>query len=45
MRTRAVSIGATLLVDSHPGAGARIIVRVPGARSDEDEPADDQAGA
>jgi signal transduction histidine kinase len=45
MRTRAVSIGATLLVDSHPGAGTRIIVRVPGAASDEDEPADDQAGA
>ncbi|HSW42721.1 MAG TPA: GAF domain-containing sensor histidine kinase [Patescibacteria group bacterium] len=38
MRTRAISIGATLLVDSHPGAGTRIIVRVPGARSvDEDE--------
>jgi signal transduction histidine kinase len=45
MRTRAVSIGATLLVDSHPGAGARIIVRVPGAGSDEDEAADHQAGA
>jgi len=38
MRTRAISIGATLLVDSRPGAGTRIIVRVPGARSaDEDE--------
>jgi len=38
MRTRAISIGATLLVDSHPGAGTRIIVRVPGARTiDEDE--------
>jgi signal transduction histidine kinase len=45
MRTRALAIGATLLVDSHPGAGARIIVRVPGARSDEDEPSDDLAGA
>jgi len=33
MRTRAISIGATLLVDSHPGAGTRIIVRVPGART------------
>jgi signal transduction histidine kinase len=45
MRTRAVSIGATLLIDSHPGAGTRIIVRVPGARSDEDEPSNDLAGA
>ncbi len=45
MRTRAVSIGATLLVDSHPGAGTRIIVRVPGAQSDEDEPSDDVGGA
>ena len=44
MRTRAVSIGATLLVDSHPGAGTRIIVRVPGAPSDEDEPASELAG-
>ena len=44
MRTRAISIGATLLVDSHPGAGTRIIVRVPGARSDGDEPPDDLAG-
>jgi signal transduction histidine kinase len=45
MRTRALAIGATLLVDSHPGAGARIIVRVPGARSDEDEPSRDPAGS
>ena len=45
MRTRAVGIGATLLVDSHPGAGTRIIVRVPGARSDDEESADDIAGA
>jgi signal transduction histidine kinase len=38
MRTRAISIGATLLVDSHPGGGTRIIVRVPGTRvADEDE--------
>jgi signal transduction histidine kinase len=38
MRTRAISIGATLLVDSHPGDGTRIIVRVPGTRAaDEDE--------
>ncbi len=44
MRTRAISIGATLLVDSRPGAGTRIIVRVPGARADEDEPSDDRAG-
>ena len=44
MRTRAISIGATLVVDSHPGAGTRIIVRVPGARSDEDEAADGLAG-
>jgi signal transduction histidine kinase len=33
IRTRAISIGATLLVDSHPGSGTRIIVRVPGART------------
>jgi signal transduction histidine kinase len=33
MRTRAISIGATLLVDSHPGVGTRIIIRVPGART------------
>jgi signal transduction histidine kinase len=40
IRTRAISIGATLLVDSHPGSGTRIIVRVPGARTaDENEPA------
>ncbi len=44
MRTRAISIGATLVVDSHPGAGTRIIVQVPGARSDEDEAADGLAG-
>jgi signal transduction histidine kinase len=38
IRTRAISIGATLLVDSHPGSGTRIIVRVPGARTaDENE--------
>jgi signal transduction histidine kinase len=38
MRTRAISIGATLVIDSQPGAGTRIIVRVPGARtSDEDD--------
>jgi signal transduction histidine kinase len=43
MRTRAISIGATLLVDSRPGAGTRIIVRVPGARSDDvEEPADER---
>jgi signal transduction histidine kinase len=34
IRTRAISIGATVQVDSGPGAGTRIIVRVPGARSD-----------
>ncbi len=45
MRTRAISIGATLLVDSQPGAGARIIVHVPGARSDDGEPSDEAAGA
>jgi signal transduction histidine kinase len=44
MRTRAISIGATLLVDSHPGAGTRIIVRVPGAAFEEDEAPIDQAG-
>ena len=33
IRTRAISIGATLLIDSHPGSGTRIIVRVPGART------------
>ncbi len=44
MRTRAISIGATLLIDSHPGAGTRIIVRVPGAQSDEDENSDDVDG-
>jgi signal transduction histidine kinase len=44
MRTRANSIGATLLVDSHPGTGTRIIVRVPGASSEEDEVLDDPAG-
>ncbi|HYN47861.1 MAG TPA: GAF domain-containing sensor histidine kinase [Candidatus Nanopelagicales bacterium] len=37
MRTRAISIGATLLVDSRPGAGTRIIVRVPGARTADDD--------
>ncbi len=37
MRTRATSIGATLLVDSRTGAGTRIIVRVPGTWSGEDE--------
>ena len=37
MRTRAISIGATLLVDSQPGAGTRIIVRVPGARTADDD--------
>jgi signal transduction histidine kinase len=36
IRTRAISIGATLLVDSHPGSGTRIIVRVPGARTADD---------
>jgi signal transduction histidine kinase len=36
IRTRAISIGATLLVDSHPGSGTRIIVRVPGARTVEE---------
>jgi len=44
MRTRAISIGATLLVDSHPGAGTRIIVRVPGAPSDDDQLSNDFAG-
>jgi signal transduction histidine kinase len=40
IRTRAISIGATVQVDSRPGAGTRIIVRVPGARSEAiDEPA------
>ncbi len=37
MRTRAISIGATLLVDSHPGGGTRIIVRVPGGRTVDEE--------
>jgi signal transduction histidine kinase len=46
MRTRAISINATLLVDSHPGAGTRIIVRVPGSRTaDEDELAGGPADA
>jgi signal transduction histidine kinase len=45
MRTRAISIGATLVVDSQPGAGTRIIVHVPGARSEDEEPADELAGA
>jgi signal transduction histidine kinase len=39
IRTRAISIGATLQVESRAGAGTRIIVRVPGARTDAtDEP-------
>jgi signal transduction histidine kinase len=37
MRTRAISIGATLLVDSRAGAGTRIIIRVPGVRSADDD--------
>jgi signal transduction histidine kinase len=41
IRTRAISIGATVQVESRPGAGTRIIVRVPGARS---ESADELAG-
>jgi signal transduction histidine kinase len=45
MRTRAISIGATLLVDSRSGAGTRIIVRVPGAQSDEVQPPDGGVGA
>ncbi|MDA8236335.1 MAG: GAF domain-containing sensor histidine kinase [Chloroflexi bacterium] len=44
MRTRAVSIGATLVIDSRPGAGTRIIVHVPGARSEGDEPDDEPSG-
>jgi signal transduction histidine kinase len=45
IRTRAISIGATIVVDSRPGAGTRIIVRVPGARSEDvDEPAGDPRG-
>jgi signal transduction histidine kinase len=42
MRTRAVGIGATLLIDSRPGAGTRIIVRVPGARADDDVASPDE---
>jgi signal transduction histidine kinase len=42
IRTRAISIGATIQVESAAGAGTRIIVRVPGARSDAaEEPAED----
>lgn len=41
IRTRAISIGATVQVDSEAGAGTRIIVRVPGARS---EAVDELAG-
>jgi signal transduction histidine kinase len=42
IRTRAISIGATVQVESHPGAGTRIILRVPGDRSDTiDEPSGD----
>jgi signal transduction histidine kinase len=44
MRTRALSIGAQLILDSRPGSGARIIVRVPGARTESDEPAEDPSG-
>ncbi len=42
IRTRAISIGATIQVESAAGSGTRIIVRVPGARSDAaEEPAAD----
>jgi signal transduction histidine kinase len=42
IRTRAISIGATIQVESAVGSGTRIIVRVPGARSDAaEEPAED----
>jgi signal transduction histidine kinase len=42
IRTRAISIGATIQVESAAGSGTRIIVRVPGARSDAaEEPAED----
>jgi signal transduction histidine kinase len=44
MRTRAIGIGATLAVDSRPGAGTRIIVRVPGARAEEDASASEDLG-
>ena len=46
MRTRAIGIGATLVVDSRPEAGTRIIVRVPGARPEDDiAPSEDLGGA
>ncbi len=45
IRTRAISIGATLLVDSHPGAGTRIIVRVPGSLPDDAEDHGDEPRA
>jgi signal transduction histidine kinase len=41
IRTRAISIGATVQVESGAGTGTRIIVRVPGARS---EAVDELAG-
>lgn len=42
IRTRAISIGATIQVESAAGSGTRIIVRVPGAPSDTvEEPAGD----
>jgi two-component system nitrate/nitrite sensor histidine kinase NarX len=44
MRTRAIGIGATLVVDSRPGTGTRIIVRVPGARSEDDAVASEDLG-
>ncbi len=45
IRTRAISIGATLVVDSRPGDGTRIIVHVPGARTEDDQPSEDLSDA
>jgi len=44
MRTRAAAIGATLLIDSRPGAGTRIIVRVPGAPPADETGSSGEAG-